>query len=394
MSLFNTPDTSWKELQKDSENFQKPIQYTKDFEYDGELEAAIRNLLQLYASNQQIRSLAPQLRLYVNQNTVDIHTYFNATLVIKPKESIEDWGKRVFKGQDYILVINCVERFSETLSSHFANSMVHRLKNHSPDEVSYRISLFIGNSGFTPFGAHIDLPGLDVTHFHLGPGSKSMTLWEESKFQTLINSTEKHCYDYEKHIHEGNTIQLNQGDILFFPADKYYHVGEYHNFSIAAAVGLMKESPLSMFTKAMSRWKEDTIPIIHSENLEKKDDSISLCERIPEHIRTLSIQEILEEYTCKKASNAFMHHRPLLKKLIPLFLIGKELQVNSHFHIVVKDEIAYARGRKWNQPLNAESRLLLLHLIEKKPITCSKEMSEDTLRFATWLFNTGAIIFC
>jgi hypothetical protein len=391
MSFFTDPSSSWKKLREDSEQFQLPTHYQNNFEYNGELEEAIHDLLLLHATNETIKNLAPQLRLYVNKQVADINQYFNSSTAIKQGESIKEWGIRIFNGQEFILVINCVERFSDSLSNRFADLMSPRLKNLQSDEISYRITLFIGNSGFTPFGAHIDVPGLNVTHFHLGPGSKSMYLWDADTFQNLTQSKEKHCHRYEQYIPEGKTHELKQGDVLFFPADKYYHVGEYHDFSIAATVGVIKENPQSLFSKALNLWKEDNAPNINRTIQAGETSSSELSHHIPNEIRSQSIQNILEEYKYKKASNAFMYNRPVLKKLIPLFIIGKELQLNPSFQIIVKDEIAYARGRKWNFPLNSESRQLLLQLIENNFITCQKNTKKETLEFITWLFNVGSI---
>lgn len=396
MSFFNTPNTSWKKLQKDSENYHKPVLYPNAFDYTNEFETAIHSLVQLYATNEIVKNLAPQLRLYVNQEAVDIHSYFSTEQVIKPEESIQEWGKRIFKDQDYILVINCVERFSETFSSHFAKLMAPRLNDYSPDEVSYRITLFIGNSGFTPFGAHIDLPGLDVTHFHLGPGSKSMTLWKEDQFKELTNSQEKHCYDFENQLEYGQKYYLNKGDVFFFPADRYYHVGEYHEFSMAAAVGIIKESPYSFYKKAMSTWDEDIKQHLNQEIPTEEQGFKKLTQQIPKNIRDTSILEIIEVYKKKKESNAFMHHRPIRKKLRPIFLINKRVQLNDPFRILViseKNQI-FSRGRKLDMTLNTETEHLLAQLNKGEIISCNQGMPENTLKLMTWLFNTGSIIFC
>lgn len=391
MSFFSDPSSSWKKLSEDSEQFQQPTHYQNNFEYNGELEDAIRDLLLLHATNETIKNLAPQLRLYVNDQAADINQYFNSSTTIKKEESIKEWGNRIFKDQEYILVINCVERFSDSLSNLFADLMSPRLKNLPADEISYRITLFIGNSGFTPFGAHIDVPGLNVTHFHLGPGSKSMYLWDTDTFQNLTQSKEKHCYHYMQYIPEGKTYEIKKGDVLFFPADKYYHVGEYHDFSIAATVGLMQENQQSLLSKALNLWKEDNAPNINQAIQAEERTTGGLSHHIPKKIRSQSIGNILEEYKYKKASNGFMYNRPLLKKLKPLFLIGRKLQLNLSFQIILKDEFAYARGRKWNSTLNSESRQLLLQLFEHNTITCKKDTNKETLKFITWLFNVGGI---
>jgi hypothetical protein len=391
MSFLNTPNTSWNKLQKDSENFQKPIHYPNAFDYRDEFESAIHDLLQLYATNENVKNLSPQLRLYVNQQTVDIHSYFNLSKVIKFDQSVEDWGKRVFNGQNYILVINCIERFSETLSGHFAKLMAPRLENCTPDEVSYRITLFIGNSGFTPFGAHIDLSGLDVLHFYLGPGSKAMALWEENKFKVLSKSEEKHYYDFEKYLEYGDKYELKKGDVLFFPADKFYHVGEYHNFSIASAVGMIKESSNSFFTKTMGIWNEDIKQYLptHEEKSNKPSEHIS------KNVLNTTVLEIIEEYKLKKESNTFMNHRPILKNLRPIFLINKTVQLNHPFRILINSERGqiFSRGRKLYITLDKETELIIVQLNKDEVISCKKEMPENTLALITWFFNTGGVIF-
>ena len=390
MSFFNNPSTPWNTLEEDSKQFTKPTQYPDNFQYTDELEDAIRGILRLYAINKNIQVLNPQLRLYVENKGCDTQHYFNSKTAIQPNESIQDWGRRIFEGKRYILIIDCIERFSDRFSSHFAKLITPYLEGLSSEEVSYRITLFIGNSGYTPFGAHVDLTGLDVTHFHLGPGKKSMILWEKNQFQKLSNSEEKNCYEFEKYLPHAKRYELQKGDVLFFPTDKYYHIGEYHEFSIATAVGVLKESPGSFYKKAMSIWNKD----IQESILSKINDSAQMSDQIPENIRNTTVIEIIEDYKRKKESNLFMHNRPVLKKLVSIFLIGKGIQLIVPFKIVLSPENeVYSRGRKLDFALDNDSKLITKQLNKGDIIICNKEMTKDTLDFITWLFNTGSVVF-
>lgn len=398
MSFFENPAESWNKLKEDSNQFQNPTHYSSDFLYTGGLEEAIRDILRLYAMNQEVRASSPLLRLFVENRVTDLQQYFNQDTCIQTDENIQQWANRIFEKKKYVIVVDCIERFSESLSSRFARLMTPYFSSRSPEEVSNRITLFIGNSGFTPFGAHIDVPGLNVTHFHLGPGSKSLTLWEESQFKALTKSQEKHCYDYKKYLTQGEKYELQKGDVFFFPADKYYHVGEYHEFSIAAAVGIKEESSSSLYQKAMSIWDEDIVPLIDKTIPSQKIGSFQLSEQIPKSIQNISILEIIEEYKRKKESNAFMHNRPILKKLRPIFLINKKVELNPPFTILIDSEEGlknqlYSRGRRLAFSVDNEARLILNQLNQGETISCHKEMSKRTLRLIAWLFNTGSVIF-
>ena len=395
MSFFINPIESWIKLKKDSNLFQLPTHYNHHFQYTETLEKAVKDILNVYSVNQEVKASKPLLGLFVDNKAANLNDYFTEEKCIQPNESIEEWGIRIFNNKKYILVVNCIERFSDSTSSSFASLMKPYLEQFSIDQVSFRISLFIGNAVYTPFGAHVDIEGLDVIHFHLGPGSKSMTLWEKEEFITMAQSQEKHCYDFKKHLKYGKEIQLSKGDVLFFPADKYYHIGEYHDFSIAAAIGIIKESPISLYKKALSIWEEDITQQLNKEVIIEGKEASTLTQKIPANILNTSIQDIIESYKLKKESNVFMHNRPILKKLLPIFLINKKIILNQPFPILINSErnTLYSRGRKLDIFINKEEGTILDQLKNGEIVTCKKSMTKNTLGMLTWLFNTRSVIF-
>lgn len=395
MNFLNSSTEFWDQLRADSGLFKSPKQYTQCFQNTEVLDRAIRDILRLYAVNADVRASRPLLQLFVDNKPADLEHYFNSDNSIQSGETIEAWGERTFKKKKFILLINCIERFSDSASSCVASLMAPFLEDKSPEEVSFRVSVFIGNGGFTPFGAHIDVPGLGVTHFHLGPGSKSMTLWDKGQFEALTHSQESNCYDFDKYLKHGQEYKLTKGDVLFFPADDYYHIGQYHEVSVAAAVGVIKESASSLYKKAMDLWNEDIKHDLSTELSQQREIPQTISERIPEYIRNASIIEIIEDYKYKKQSNFFMHNRPLLKNLQPFFLVNKKVHLNNPFSFLVnsKKNCLYSRGRKLDIVLDGEILTILTELLEEGSVSCHENMTESALNLIAWLFNTGSVVF-
>ena len=88
--------------------------------------------------------------------------------------------------------------------------------------------LFIGNYTKTSFGAHKD--NLDNFMFMIF-GFKKMLLWHDKLWKDVLKNPSEDNYtllDYEKYIPYSIQVNLEPGDILYWPSE-YWHVGENGN---------------------------------------------------------------------------------------------------------------------------------------------------------------------
>jgi hypothetical protein len=390
MPIIKNPNIFWNKLEKDSFQYSQTVHYSSQLNATIGLEEELNKVVQLLCSNPAHLALKPFMKLYVDGEPQQIETYLNQENRLLERESLESWGHRVFKESQFTLVLNCIERFSDDIASNFAKLILPRYSISDTDSTAYRITAFIGNSGHSGFGAHLDAEGLDVTHFHLGKESKIMYLWEREQFQKLNNSTYKNCHNFEPYLEKAEKIVIKSGDVLFFPADKYYHVGEYLGFSTAATIGFYQENPNDFLSRAMERWTDDNKNLIPNTILKKRK------EKIPADIQTTTVQEIIDEFSWSKSSNQGMFYRPIPKQMMPIFLKTKTIKLIAPFQLLIEEnrkgeKALFARGRKCPHELWST----FLPTIEKlncgKVILGSSINDARLLDFLTWLYSAGSL---
>ncbi len=150
-------------------------------------------------------------------------------------ENLEQWWNRVFKDEEIGMIINQGERFNLQLSEMIAKKIKPLLKKTGIPTEGIIFTLFIGNYNSTPLGIHLDLPGKNVIHFHLGPGSKTIYTWDDTeKYVNLAGQKSQNNKDLESYLPLASKHSFKEGDLFCMPED-IYHVGIQEGLSIGIA---------------------------------------------------------------------------------------------------------------------------------------------------------------
>lgn len=384
ISIHNI-DSFWDRLIAHSDNFLNPLHFESEFEYTGDYEKAILKLISLYIRNDTVRQQA-SIRLYLDGQPRQPKQYLSKSTLPENETTTQEWANKHFPDQTFGLVFEKVEHWSDEFVIAMAKVTQSYSNQLSPEDSSFNLTLFAGNYGFTPFGAHIDKHEyLKALHFQLGPGTKTMTLWEPELFRGITGSEDLNCYQPAPYISKGNSYTLQTGDVFLLPTERYYHVGNNVDFSVSLALGIVKDNPQSSIRKALAKWSS-TFPVKNS-TIKEMQSSVS----------NLTIGEIVRQYGHKKKSNALYQGAPLIKLAIPKLLIGKSLVITSSFSILLitlspdRFEV-YARGYCWRGSIEAADCNLIQLLNAKETIKVTPEKHKpNTIQLITWLYNVRAI---
>lgn len=150
-------------------------------------------------------------------------------------ESIEDWSKRVFAGRTFSVMVNAAERWSDTVARAAAEFFAPARESFGIPQHTYRVSLFLGDYGFTPSGVHRDIGRNErVVHLNLGPGRKAFYSWPVETYRRLTGSL-RPSYDPEPLLPHASADTMEPGDALLLNVSRF-HVGR--SDELAATLGL------------------------------------------------------------------------------------------------------------------------------------------------------------
>lgn len=258
--------------------------------------------------------------------------------------SLQAYLSEIAKALPFGLVINGVERWSESLA-HFAAHYFSDIKNlMGENRTIIETTLFTGDYGFTPFGVHIDDPYTTVVHFHLGPAAKKITLFSKEDFFNLCGN-QNNNFNPGKLVRHGITYTVEPGDIFILPPH-YYHVGYTPEFSTGVAIAISKYSKTMMNRLVLQQ---------AGNNISKQLDQMD-----SHHLASISLGKWINEstqlYLAELHSKANLRHG-YLKKSCASLLTDTQWILNPKFPIQTiskPDEILiFGRGNKIklaNQP--------------------------------------------
>jgi len=152
-------------------------------------------------------------------------------------DDLETWGRSRFGGTRFGIVLDrpplendgFEARLSEVLTGIYdmAGTAFGAAEPH----------IFIGDYGYSPFGAHHDQEVGRILHFHLGPGVKQMYIWDEETYVAATGGTMA-CFDPGAILDRATRYDIGPGDIMVLPTEGF-HVGYTPEFSIGFALCLM-----------------------------------------------------------------------------------------------------------------------------------------------------------
>ncbi len=176
-------------------------------------------------------------RVYVEKDRILNEDEMNFIYDNPPKnnENLEQWWSRTFQNKKVGMIINQGERFNLQLSEIIAKKIKPLLEKTGIPTEGIIFTLFIGNYDSTPLGIHLDLPGKNVIHFHLGPGSKTIYTWDDTKkYVNLAGKDSQNNKDLQTYLPLASKHDFKEGDLFCMPED-IYHIGTQEGLSIGIA---------------------------------------------------------------------------------------------------------------------------------------------------------------
>jgi hypothetical protein len=293
-------DEWWNCFLEDTKNMTQPYFYNNVFNNYKELNNGVLQVIK------NLRKDEYPFRVYI-ENT-QREDYNKIIFENKPKEneSIESWSKRIFAFQKFGIILNHGESYVKELSVNILNYLKPLLENVGYPVHGVDFTIFIGNYGWTPLGIHTDNPGENVMHFHLGPGEKTMYIWDTDEFKKLGGkSNDKRIDKFLPHVkHE---MTFGAGGLFFMPWN-FHHIGKSDELSVGLSVWLNRprkddlvskvfsEIHKEYITKESKKGKEDKdIPIIDlKKDLLKNDILETVLTSVGDEIKDLTISELIE----------------------------------------------------------------------------------------------------
>lgn len=173
-------------------------------------------------------------------------------------EDIINYCNRVFK-EKFGLIVNFVERHSKYISSELRQIMEPLLEIIGLPATGIDVTVFIGNYGWTPLGIHQDHKGENVLHFHLGPGRKTMYIWDEKKYNDLTG-TKHNNFEIDSLLEHAEKFDFGAGDLFYMPWNKF-HIGKSDDLSIGVTFWFNNPSKIRFFDKVLNTFYTDYIEI-------------------------------------------------------------------------------------------------------------------------------------
>jgi len=171
----------------------------------------------LWIDGQQIENLAPHFALHP-----------------QPHEDIETWTSRAFGQSKFGIILNRGEKFSEKLSQATAVVLEPILKMIGMPTEGILFTIFVGNYDMTPLGIHKDFAGKCGMHFHIGPGPKTMYVWEDDDYRTAPGEKRCNNMNIAPHLASAGKHTFHEGEFFFMPPNKF-HLGMQNELSVGIA---------------------------------------------------------------------------------------------------------------------------------------------------------------
>lgn len=234
-SITKFDQTWWKEFEIETENFSKHNLFKSVFSEEevSHLNYLVEDIIKKVVSDKKRQSY---LRIWKNGTYDNLKTKFFNENPINDNESILEWKTRTFGDDKFGLFLNNANSHSEALSDLLLNYLHPYFECYGLPMNGFSTTIILGDYGWTPLGIHRDNLGEHIIHFHLGPGSKDIYIWNDDK-------SKKHGYvDFQKTENFEDFINdysykssFEQGDV-FSMLGKNVHIGNTHEFSVGLVI--------------------------------------------------------------------------------------------------------------------------------------------------------------
>ncbi|MCD4486013.1 hypothetical protein LQR31_16185 [Chromobacterium vaccinii] len=355
-------DAWWEDFLHESRQLSSPVVFKGALD-DGRVAAFRQAVLELLATRAALRERPYGLRVYATGrllNRDELERFYDCPPL--PGESLEAWGGRAFPGMPYGIILNAGEKFHHQLSREIALILAPLFQKVGLPRDGVQFSIFIGDYDKTPLGVHQDLRGENVIHFHVGPGAKTMYLWEPERYRQLTEEEGLAKRDFAALKPYARTFHFEAGDLFFMP-EGTFHIGEQSELSIGITVWqythtnqAMAKNLHAFLLKQLDGEADDAI--VHDPSPPddaRALDAILAKRRLPEEYRGRDYDQLLRlaylDWRHCLASNAGYRSPPFPREGKASLAPGDRVQAEAPYRMLTRDTTpgrmaVYVRGNK------------------------------------------------
>lgn len=299
-------------------------------------------------------------------------------------EEIIDYCNRIFK-EKFGLIVNFMERHSDFVGKELRLIAEPLLEIIGIPATGVDVTVFIGNYGWTPLGIHQDHKGENVLHFHLGPGEKTMYIWDQEKYKDLTG-TKHNNFDIDPLLEHAEKYDFGAGDLFYMPWNKF-HIGKSDDLSVGVTFWFNNPSKVKFFDKVLNTFYTNYIDI-NKDVIDPQHNYLENNKTFEEFLSILKLDEDLlkgstesffkylyDEYKNSLLSNAGWQAPPQTREKEDQynvdgyeFLLEKEIRSNEPFKMIYsidenKDTFyLFVRGSKIEMRYHPELKNIIDHL--------------------------------
>ncbi|MES2118788.1 MAG: hypothetical protein V4578_26710 [Pseudomonadota bacterium] len=355
-------DSWWQRFQEQTGGLTRPSVF-KDCLDEERIAFYQEAVLHIVRDLAALRTVQYGYRVYIDGRQLDsdeMEQIFD--LPPAPGETFAAWVARAFGQRKFGMIINSGEKFHLGLMTDVAATLAPLFQDIGLPRDGINFTIFIGNYDQTPLGIHQDKRGENVMHFHLGPGSKTMHLWDKQQYLALSAQDGFDRKQIEALRVHATEYTFGSGDLFFMPEGEY-HIGSQDGLSMGLTVWQYNHSD-DLLAKHLHERLFKQVRVTQSQRIRDDrnplDDSSALDEllavyRVRDELKDMNYSELLREtYTewryCVH-SNAGYRHPPFELEDAAALTPDDVVQSEYPYQIQVRTSEAgkmqvYVRGRR------------------------------------------------
>ncbi|WP_168194855.1 cupin domain-containing protein [Chromobacterium phragmitis] len=364
----------WEVFLKESRQLSCPVVFKGAL---GQARAALfrQAVLDILATLARLRTARYGLRIYAAGRLLDSDE-MNRIYDSPPQagESLECWSGRVFPQTPFGIILNAGEKFHHGLSCEVAQMLAPLFERVGLPREGVQFSIFIGDYDKTPLGIHQDKRGENVIHLHVGPGAKTMYLWEPEQYRRLTDEQGIPERDFNALKPHARTFRFESGDLFFMP-EGTFHIGAQSELSIGITVwqythtNQMLADNLHAFLLKQLQAASDGA-IVHDPSPPQDTralDAILAQRRLPDEYRGRDYDQLLRlaylDWRHCLASNAGYRNPPFPRDDKASLEADDQVLMETPYRILTRDTMpgrmaVYVRGNKLE--MNRHSGLIAM----------------------------------
>ncbi|WP_047243051.1 hypothetical protein [Chromobacterium subtsugae] len=354
----------WADFMDRSQNLSKPV-VVKNAIPQEKFRHHQQNVLSIIADLAKLKTTQFGYRIYIEGRLLgpnEMDDIFEKSAPLE-NEELETWAARVFGDQRFGIILNSGEKFNQALSKEIAVALAPLF-----DEIGYprggvQFTIFIGNYDKTPLGIHQDQRGESVIHFHVGPGSKTMYVWDREQYKNLLETQNLTRKDFAKLRPYASEFHFESGDLYFMP-EGTYHIGMQEGLSVGITVWRYSHTD-DLLAKHLHQRIFKQIPVEKTEDFQHDENSLDdtsgldkIIEKysLTDECKNLNYSELLrktyQDWRYSVHSNAGYRNSPFPREGLEKIALQDRIAIESPYKILARESentdkiYIYVRGHK------------------------------------------------